>query len=295
MGLGVTPVLLHQSDLPMAGGAVQHRSVAELADGPAGKRVSQVAAERGWPSELATGRRGHPLYLAAAMVDIGEADACVAGSVYPTGAVLRAGLHLLGLAAGTRTLSSCFLMLPPERPPIAFADCAVVPEPDEEQLAEIAISSARTFETLTGQPASVAMLSYSTMGSADHHTVHRVRAATELVRTRAPGLVVDGELQFDAALVDSVGQRKAAGSPVAGNANVFVFPNLSAGNIGYKIAERLGGAQALGPILQGLRAPLNDLSRGCGVGDIVQLALISALQAQPSRPTSSFSRSVKSV
>lgn len=279
--LGITPVLVRKDSAKQATVAgVEGVGIAELSEGPAGKRIAQVADERGWDEPVGTSRRRNPVYLAAAMVDVGDVDACVAGSLHPTGEVIRAGIHVLGLQPGTRTLSSCFIMVPPDGDPWAFADCAVVPEPDVFQLADIAASTALTFETLTGQTPSVAMLSFSTRGSADHHAVHRVRSATALVRERMPQLAVDGEMQFDAALVESVGRRKAADSPVAGRANVFVFPNLSAGNIGYKIAERLGGAQAFGPILQGLRAPMNDLSRGCSVTDIVTLALISALQAQ---------------
>jgi phosphotransacetylase len=259
---------------------VEVAAPAALAAGPAGARVSKVAAQRGWNASATRERLHDPFYLAAAMVDTGGADACVAGSTRATGEVIRVGIHVLGLKPDTRVLSSSFLMLTTGGASMAFADCAVVPEPDENQLADIAISTAGTYESLTGRTASVAMLSFSTKGSADHESVRRVRAATELVRLRAPWLAVDGEMQFDAALVASVGQRKAAGSPVAGQANVFVFPNLAAGNIGYKIAERLGGAQAFGPILQGLNAPMNDLSRGCAAEDVVTVALISALQSQ---------------
>ncbi|WP_116042654.1 phosphotransacetylase [Amycolatopsis palatopharyngis] len=279
-GHGITPILVSEqpdaTDLPSA---AEVNTPAALSMGPAGARVREVAAQRGWDASVTGTRMQDPVYLAAALVDIGAADAGVAGSTRTTGDVIRAGIHVLGLGPDTRVLSSSFLMLPPDGSPMAFADCAVVPEPDESQLADIAISTAATFESLTGLTASVAMLSFSTKGSAEHESVRRVRSATELVRGRAPELAVDGEMQFDAALVASVGQRKAAGSRVAGQANVFVFPNLAAGNIGYKIAERLGGAQALGPILQGLNAPMNDLSRGCSAQDVITVARISALQA----------------
>jgi phosphotransacetylase len=286
VGLGVVPLLVcARSRQASARGArdlssqVETTTVAELATTAAGERVARLAAERGWPTATASARRRHPVYLAVAAVDVGAADACVAGSTHATGEVIRAGLHVLGLRQDAQVLCSSFLMLPPGGDTMAFGDCAVVPEPSEDQLADIAVATAGTFETLTGQTPSVAMLSFSTKGSAEHDTVHRVRAATALVQERAPWLAVDGEMQFDAALVESVARAKAATSTVAGRANVFIFPNLAAGNIGYKIAERLGGARAFGPILQGLRAPLNDLSRGCSSADVVNVAVISALQA----------------
>lgn len=285
---GVSPLLICESDSGALAG-VQVRSVAELVAGPAGALVRWVGAERDWPQDVAVRRAQDPLYLAAACVASGAASACVAGATRPTGEVLRAGLHIIGLAPRARLVSSSFLLLPPTGSPIAFGDCAVVPEPDEEQLADIAISTARTYRDLVARTPKVAMLSFSTLGSAEHESALRVRRATELVRQRAPWLLVDGELQFDAAYVSTVADAKASGSAVAGAANVFIFPNLSAGNIGYKIAQRLAGAEAFGPVIQGLAAPMNDLSRGCSVNDIVNVAVISAVQgvcSQQPRPTS---------
>lgn len=255
----------------------------DLAAGGAGGHVADLAAKRGWNAARVTEASRDVLYLAAALVATGEADACVAGAARPSGDVIRAALHMVGLRPGARLLSSSFLLVLPDHRSFAFGDCAVVPEPDQEQLADIAIGTADTYLELTGNDPAVAMLSFSTLGSADHDEVRRVRGATELVRRRAPHLAVDGELQLDAAVVASVAQEKAAGSAVAGHANVLVFPNVSAGNIGYKIAQRLGGAAAFGPILQGLAAPVNDLSRGCSAQDVVTVALISALQSLPAR------------
>jgi phosphotransacetylase len=282
---GLVPVLVQGGGRPRDGRVsldpgVETTSVADLVTGPAGDLVRAIGARRGWTEQAVTDRAGTPAYLAAALVARGDADACVAGSTAPTGDVIRAGLHVIGLAPDSRTLSSSFLLVLPDDRTLAFGDCAVVPEPDAAQLADIAISTARTFTTLTGEDPAVAMLSFSTLGSAEHETVRRVRDATALARVQAPELVVDGEMQFDAAIVSSVAAQKAAGSAVAGHANVFIFPDLNAGNIGYKIAQWLGGAQAFGPILQGLRAPMNDLSRGCDVADVVNVSVISALQTR---------------
>jgi len=221
------------------------------------------------------------LLLAAALVKSGYADTGVAGSIAATSDVLRACLRGIGLAASSKLLSSSFVIDHPYRV-MTFGDCAVTPEPDSEQLAQIAVDCARTHHLLTGETPKVALLSFSTLGSATHPSIDRVRRALDLARALAPQLQIDGELQLDAAIVPEVGLSKASGLPGAGSANVLVFPDLNSGNIAYKMAERLGRATAVGPILQGLQKPFMDLSRGCKSGDIVNAAVVATVLATQS-------------
>ncbi len=220
-----------------------------------------------------------PVVIGAVLVKAGWADGCVGGASRSTADVIRAGLRVMGTAPGVQVVSSAFFFLLPDGRPIVYGDCGVVPDPDPEQLAAIAIAAATTYRQLAGDEPRVAMLSFSTKGSAEHPRVDRIRAGTEIARRLAPHLAVDGELQFDAAWDPDVAVAKAPGSPVAGRANVFVFPDLDAGNIAYKITERLARARAFGPLIQGLDGVLHDLSRGCSVDDIVNVCVIAALQS----------------
>lgn len=219
------------------------------------------------------------LYFGDLMVDARDADGCVAGAAHPSPDVIRAAIHVLGVAEDSALVSSFFLMVLPDGRPLTYADCGVNADPSAEQLASIGIDAAANHRFLTGQEPVVAFLSFSTKGSADHPDVDKVREAVEIARAQKPDLVLDGEFQFDAAFDAGVGERKAPGSPVAGKANVYVFPDLGAGNIGYKITQRVGGAEAFGPVLQGLRLPANDLSRGSDWEDIANVATITAIQA----------------
>ncbi len=220
-----------------------------------------------------------PVNFGAALVALGEADGCVAGAVHATGEVVRAALWAIGTAPGMSLVSSSFYMvLSGSETVLTFTDCAVVPEPTPGQLAEIALAAARDRHQLVGDSPRVAFLSYSTKGSAGGPHVARVQEAAAHFQQLAPNILCDGELQADAALSPEVGERKAPGSPVAGRANVLVFPDLDAGNIGYKLVQRIGGAVAIGPILQGLARPMADLSRGASVDDIVEVTAMVALQ-----------------
>jgi len=222
------------------------------------------------------------LYFGAALVKTGQADASVAGSVNTTGDVLRAALHVIGLAPGINTVSSSFIMTLPDfmgekNKVFLFADCAVVPNPDPAQLASIAASTADTMRKLVGEEPKIAFLSFSTKSSASHEDIDKVLAALEIFKKSYPEVSADGEMQLDAAIIPKVGAKKAPGSPVAGQANVLIFPDLDAGNIGYKLVERMAGATATGPIIQGLALPANDLSRGCSADDIVDVSAIAVL------------------
>lgn len=225
-----------------------------------------------------------PVYYGMIMVKQGDCDGLVSGAIHSTADTLRPALQILKTAPDTKLVSAFFLMVVPdcklgENGTFVFADCGLNSYPNDEELSEIAISSAKSFEQLTGKKSKVAMLSYSTYGSAISESTKKVISATKLVKEKAPDILVDGELQLDAALIPEVGKNKAPQSPVAGQANTLVFPNLDAGNIGYKLVQRLAKAEAYGPLCQGISKPVNDLSRGCSAQDIVGVVAITAVQA----------------
>ena len=239
----------------------------------------QKRKHKGMTYEAATEAVADVLFFGDLMVDAGDADGCVAGAAHASPDVIRAAIQVIGVAEGSALVSSFFLMVLPDGRPVTYADCGVNAAPTAEQLASIGLDAAKNHRFLTGEEPRVAFLSFSTKGSAEHESVDRVVEAVRLAQSQRPDLAIDGELQFDAAFDAGVGGRKAPGSPVAGRANVFVFPDLNAGNIGYKINQRIGGAEAFGPVLQGLRLPANDLSRGADWEDIANVAAITALQS----------------
>ncbi len=250
---------------------------------PSLARVARLLAERKpekVPSpEAAMELAADPLRFAAGLVALEEADATVGGAVHTTAEVLRAALWAVGPGEGIRTVSSCFYMVTAAAGVLTFADCAVVQYPTAEQLVEIAVAATRDRRRVVGDEPIVAFLSHSSLGSAKGESIDRVRRAVELFRTAEPAVPADGELQVDAALVPAVARRKAPGSPAAGRANVLIFPDLDSGNIAYKLVERIGQARAVGPIVQGLRRPCTDLSRGASADDIVLACAVALLQA----------------
>jgi phosphate acetyltransferase len=260
----------------------------DLLDGGVYRDFVRVRTEKGSSAEDARAMALEPLTFSALFVKSGRAAACVAGARSATADVLRAAIHGIGTAPDTKLISSFFLMIPPKGHPIVshpllFADCAVNPEPGAYLLKEIAQASVRSFGQLFPESVPrVAFLSFSTKGSANHSSLGKIREAVSMLREDNPGgaFIADGEFQLDAALVPAVAERKAPGSPVHGDANILVFPYLNAGNIGYKLAERLAGFAAIGPIIQGLARPMNDLSRGCSVEDIYNVSVIALLRGR---------------
>ena len=245
----------------------------------------EIRKAKGMTEEEAAKKVADPMYYGIMMVKLGDADGLVSGAIHSTGDMLRPALQVIKSKPGMKTVSSCFLMECPNKAygndgVMIFSDCGVIPNPTAEELANIALGAADSARSLAGMEPRVAMLSFSTKGSAKHESVTKVQEATRIAKEMAPDLMLDGELQLDAALVEKVGQLKAPGSQVAGHANVLVFPDLGAGNIGYKLVQRLAGAEAYGPILQGIAKPCNDLSRGCSAEDIVATVAITACQAQ---------------
>ena len=265
-------------DVCLCGVEIVNPATSEKAPEYAAK-LYELRKAKGMTEEKAAELVKDPMYYGVLMVKCGDADGLVSGAIHSTGDMLRPALQIIKTKPGMKSASSCFLM-ETSMGVMIFADCAVIPCPTAEELAAIALAAADSARALGGLDPKVAMLSFSTKGSAKHELVDEVADATRLARGPAPARPRDGDRRLDAALVPSVGELKAPGSPVAGHANVLVFPDLQAANIGYKLVQRLGNAQAYGPILQGIAKPCNDLSRGCSVDDIVATVAITAAQAQ---------------
>ena len=262
---------------------INHETSEQLGD--FADTYNQIRAKEKLTKDQAIEVMKDPLYFGAMMVKKGLADGMTCGAYNTTSNVMRASIKIIGPKKGIKTVSSCFLMIVPDCPygadgAFVYSDCGTVIAPTEEQLADIALAASGMCRTLIGVEPIVAMLSFSTYGSAKHTYIDKVVKATEIVREKAPELKVDGELQADAALIKAIGERKCPGSPVAGKANVLIFPDLNAGNIAYKLTQRLAKAEAYGPLIQGLALPVNDLSRGCSTDDIVQVSAISAIEAR---------------
>lgn len=244
------------------------------------KQFYQLRKEKGISPAEAKKKIQHPLYFGAMLVKNGIADAGVSGAVHFTGDVIRAGAQTLGLAKESAIASSTFLMILQDDTPLTYGDCGVVPYPNAKELATITLDSAESHQLLTGETPRVAMLSFSTKGSAKAKSANLIQSALKIIKKKNSGLIVDGELQFDSAIEPDVAKRKAPNSVIQGDANVFIFPDLDAGNIAYKITERIGKAIALGPLLQGLSKPWMDLSRGCSVDDIVNVSAIACVKCE---------------
>ncbi len=283
-GLANIVVLGNPDEIDVEGATIIDPATSDLRE-PYAEKLAELRASKGMTLEQAREQVADATYFGTMMVKMGDADGLVSGACHSTANTLRPALQILKTAPGTKLVSSFFIMCTQtpqygEAGTLLFADCGLNIAPTTEELSEIAIASAATWKSFMSDEPRVAMLSYSTMGSAGGDVAEKVQEATRLAKEKAPELALDGDLQLDAALVESVGKLKAPESKVAGSANILVFPNLEAGNIGYKLVQRFGGAEAYGPLLQGIAKPVNDLSRGCSADDIVGVVAITAVQAQ---------------
>lgn len=289
----ITPILIGKEDEIKALAVANNLDVSQIkivdnALGATDKYAAELfelRKKKGMSMEEARELAQNPLYFGALMLRLGEADGMVAGAENATSNVLRAAIQVVKTKPGMKNVSGCFLIDLPDKNygddgAFIFGDCAVIPAPDSEQLADIAVSCAESKRLLIGGEPKVAMMSFSTKGSAKHESIDKMNAALALAKEKAPDLLIDGEMQLDAAVVPAVSAKKCPDSPLEGKANVLIFPDLNSGNLCYKMAQRFGHATAIGPILQGLTKPVNDLSRGCSVQDIVDIFVVTALQGE---------------